>query len=608
MNETPQWSLGTKQLVAATLIILGGLLIYTFRSLIPPLIIAFLISYVLAPVVALFSRRLHIGRVWVTALLYLLAVALIGMMPAIAVPTVVNEVKNLQFDLNDIINRLIAWADQFAGREILVGDFILKVPDLDIPPINFQTIFELLQKTISPIAGSAFSIVMSVASGVGWVLFIAVISFYMIVDAERIGPFIQHLTPAPYRNEIARLGSKINRTWNAFLRGQIVLCTIIGIATWIAMASIGISYSVALGIIAGVLELIPNVGPVLSSVPAILLALFRGSSYLPMSNLSVAILVALIYVVIQNLENNFLVPRIIGTSVNLHPLIVIIGVLAGAILANILGALLAAPILATLRDIISYVYCKLTDVDPFPPPPSFAKRVQERGIRALLFDLDGTLLDSDDMSVERWARRLCPWPWLKRLYSGQRLARKLIMAAETPVNAAITLLDMVGLDNMVLSSGEWLRNVYAQRSPQDYVAVEDAVAMIRQLGPHYALGLVTTRGCDDVNQFLTQFELQDAFQVIVTRQDVKRLKPHPEPVRFAARQLGYRPDQCIMIGDTTVDIRAGQKAGALTVGVLCGFGEQQELERLGPDLIVETTAHLTGYLDQADTVEERQEE
>ena len=594
MDDSTRWRSGTKQLIATALLVVTGLLLYRFRTLLAPLIIAFLFSYLFAPAVGWLSRALHVRRGWATALLYLVGLGLLATTPAIVVPTVANEVQELGLDLNAIVNRVIRTIDRL--DEIVLFGYVFDLPELDLPTFNFQDTMNLVDSTISPIAGGAFTIVKSVASGVGWLFFIAVISFYMLMDAERIGPALVTLIPTPYRGEVAKLGAQLSETWNAFLRGQLVLCAIIGVITWIAMAAIGIKYSVALGIVAGVLELIPNIGPFVASIPAILLALFQGSSYIGLSNLGVAILVAVIYILIQNLENNLLVPRIIGASLNLHPLIVIIGVLAGATLANILGALLAAPVMASLRDIIRYVYCKLADLDPFPPPPSFFSRLQERDVRAFLFDLDGTLLDSDDMAVERWATRLRPVAFLDKVYDSRRLARRLIMALETPVNFAITVLDLVGLDNVVLSMSDWLRRVCAQRAPHRYMAIDGTVDMVKALSRDYALGIVTTRNRDDARRFLSKFELEETFQVVVSRRDVKRLKPHPEPIRYACQQLGYAPEQCVMVGDTTVDIKAGKKANALTVGVLCGFGERPELERLEPDLILESTAQLTEYL------------
>jgi len=423
-----------------------------------------------------------------------------------------------------------------------------------------------------------------------------VLAFYLLLDAERVGSSLQSLVPPTYRREAAGILAQASKTWNAFLRGQLVLCTFIGVLTWLATSVAGLRFSIALGIVAGVLELIPSLGPLLAAVPAVLLALFQGSAILPTTNLGDAIIVTGIYVLIHLIENNFLGPRIIGSSLHLPPMIVIIGVLGGVTVGGLLGALLAAPVLATLRDMLHYVYCKLADIDPFPEPPGFAAKVQAHGVRAILFDLDGTLLDTDDMWVNRLASLLQPVPFLSRMYDARRLARRLIMAAESPMNILVALVDIVGLDDKLLSLGEWLRRVYGQREPGHYVAIDGTVELVRALSQEYDLAIVTLRNRAETQAFIEHFGLQGCFKATITRQDVKRLKPHPEPVVRAARQLGYTPQQCLVVGDTAVDVQAGSRAGALTVSVLCGFGERSELARLQPDLILETTSQLTPYL------------
>lgn len=597
-RNVPLWSQNTKQLVGAALLILFGLTVYRFRSLLPPVIIAALLAYILAPVVTWLSKTLRIRRSVATILLYLIGLGALAAAPAISITPVLDEINKLELNFTDLVNQVIYSIEQFNQAEIQVAGYIFVLPTIDIPAFDFQQIVNLLQNTLSTVAGGAVSVVKTVASGVGWMVFIAVITFYMIVDADRIGPSLLKLVPSEYRDEVSKLGAQLNRTWNSFLRGEIVLCLSIGIMTWVATTAIGLPYSIALAIVAGALEIIPSIGPFLAAVPAVVIALVQGSSYLPLPNWGMAILTALVYWLIQSLENNLLVPRIIGASLNLHPLIVMIGLLGGATLGGILGILLAAPVLASLRDIIYYLYCKLADLDPFPPSPTLAEQMRGRGTRALLFDLDGTLLDSDDMAVERWAMRLRPFSLAGRLYDSNRLARRLIMALESPINGLITVLDILGLDNLVLSMGEKLRDLQAHPSPDRYRCVEGTVELLRQLQADYDLGLVTTRNREDTRRFLEEFDLHDVFKVVVTRQDVKRLKPHPEGVRYAAKQLGLPPEQCVMIGDTTVDIKAGQRAGALTVAVLCGFGERPELERLDPDLILDTTAQLSSHLPQ----------
>jgi HAD superfamily hydrolase (TIGR01549 family) len=596
MSASPRWGSGTKQLVSAALLVLAGLLVYSFRGILTPLIITFLAAYILDPIVGWLSRHLHVRRGWAIAMVYLVIVAVLATVPAIAAPAVVNQVIDLVTNLGAITNRAITWLEE--PHELLVFGRVLTIPAYEIPAISFdlERIISLVRGTISPLAGGAFSVIKTVASGVGLAVLMLVLSFYLLLDAGRVGSSLLSLVQPTYRREAAGILAQVSKTWNAFLRGQLLLCTFIGILTWLATSVAGLRFSIALGIIAGVLELIPSLGPLLAAVPAVLLALFQGSGILPTNNLGDAVIVASIYVLIHLIENNFLGPRIIGSSLHLRPMIVIIGVLGGVTLGGVLGALLAAPILATLRDMLRYVYCKLVDIDPFPEPPSFGAKIQANGVRAILFDLDGTLLDTDDMWVNRLAGLLQPVPFLARLYDARRLARRLIMAAESPVNLLVTAVDIVGLDDQFLSLGEWLRRVHGQRDPGRYVAIDGTVELVRDLSQHYDLAIVTLRNRAETQAFIEHFRLQDCFKTIVTRQDVKRLKPHPESVVRAARQLGYTPQQCLVVGDTVVDVRAGQRAGAMTVSVLCGFGGRSELAHLQPDLIVETTSQLAPHL------------
>lgn len=605
MRTTPRWSRSIKVLVSAALLVIAGLLLYSFRTILIPIILVFLFAYIIAPLVGWLSRQLHIGRSWAVMIIYLIGIGALATLPAVTVPTMVSEVENLLRNLDAIGNRAIGWLEQIDQYQIVLMGYTFSLPQFEPPVISFELdkVLGLLDSTISPLAGGAFSVVKTVASGVGWLLFMAATGFYLLRDADRLIPTVLNIVPDAYREEASRLIGLVNRTWNAFLRGQIVLCIVIGLVTTAAMSAAGIRYAVALGIVAGILEIIPSIGPTLASVPAIVLALFQGSSFIPMSNLGVALLVAGIYWMIQSLENNLLVPRIIGSSLSLHPLMVIVGVLAGAtlggtlgLLGGVLGALLAAPALATLRHVLRYIYCKLADLEPFPEPPSFASLVLQRNAQALLFDLDGTLAETDDALVQEWAHKLDRIPLLHNLYDSTQLARHTVMRLHRPANTLLTLLDVLGLDARFLALSEWVRQLYGQRKPEEFVAVDGAIALLRELRKTYRLALTTTRGRADVDRFIAQFGLDGAFTAIVTRDDVRRLKPHAEPVQRAAEELELPPEQCIVIGDTSMDIRAGKRAGALTVGVLSGFGEARRLKRHNPDLIVGTAIELLQQL------------
>ncbi len=216
-------------------------------------------------------------------------------------------------------------------------------------------------------------------------------------------------------------------------------------------------------------------------------------------------------------------------------------------------------------------------------------------IQAICFDIDGTLSDTDDLVVARLARWLQPLAWLHLTRAPRRLARRLVMASETPLNELYEATDRLGLDAPLLKLARALRAILPARHPT-YRLVPGVEAMLAALAPHYRLAVVSARPRPSTLGFLEHFGLTAYFPCIATAETCERTKPDPAPLRWAARCLGVPPEACMMVGDTTVDIRAGRAAGAQTVGVLCGFGEEAELRQAGADLILPTTADLAAVL------------
>jgi predicted PurR-regulated permease PerM len=164
-----------------------------------------------------------------------------------------------------------------------------------------------------------------------------------------------------------RLWNEIRSVWAAFFRGQFILGLLVGSIVGVGTAKLGVPGALVMGILAGLLEALPNIGPVLAAVPAVILALLQGSSVLDVSNLVFALIVGGFYFGVQQLENNIIVPRLIGQAVELPPVLVMAGVAVGASAGGILGAFLAVPIMATGRVVAQYTYNKLLSRPPFPP-------------------------------------------------------------------------------------------------------------------------------------------------------------------------------------------------------------------------------------------------
>jgi phosphoglycolate phosphatase-like HAD superfamily hydrolase len=220
------------------------------------------------------------------------------------------------------------------------------------------------------------------------------------------------------------------------------------------------------------------------------------------------------------------------------------------------------------------------------PLPVWAK-----GIEAILFDLDGTLIDTDDQAIRLLARFIAPLARFLPVVP-DAMARRLLMRAETPGNQLVALFDRVGLDDNVFAIGDTLRRWRGLHPRPDLPLIDGAGHILNVLSAHYRLGIVTTRGRRDADAFLIQHSLAPLFDVVITRESTPRLKPHPAPVQMAARTLGVSPNHCLMVGDTLPDVLSARAAGTWMVATLSGFGERDELERAGAHAIIQSVAHL----------------
>lgn len=171
------------------------------------------------------------------------------------------------------------------------------------------------------------------------------------------------------------------------------------------------------------------------------------------------------------------------------------------------------------------------------------------------------------------------------------------MWVESPGNALLGFADRIGIDDEMVAFIDWL-NRHRKSPLKKYLIVPGVEEMLKRLYGRYPMSVVSARDEKSTMRFLTQFDLCKYFDPIVTGLSAPHTKPYPDPIRLAAERMGVKAEECLMIGDTTVDIRAGKSAGAQTVGVLCGFGEEPELNQLGADLILKSTADVTGLFSQ----------
>ena len=368
-SPSPDWSIRTKRAVVSGLLVALLLFFYQLRGVLIPVIMAVVVAYVVLPLVNLLHQRTRLTRNLSIVVVYLLILAILVAIPITTIPSIINEA-------NALIERTPTYLQgvgEFLSRPVTVAGFTIPLDQYPILDQIYVSLSENVVQIAQSIGRESVNVLGNVAgatlSTIAWIIIILVLSFYMVKDFRQLFDSTVHLIPQPYQGDAYRLGDEISLTWNAFLRGQLLLCLVVGTATFILAVIVGLPNALVLALIAGIAEFIPNLGPALAAIPALLVALFQSQSSwlgMNMSPLLYAAIVLGIYILIQQVENIVLVPRIIGRSLNLHPFVVFLGAVAGANVAGILGILLAAPILATLRLLLLYMFRKLSDLPPFP--------------------------------------------------------------------------------------------------------------------------------------------------------------------------------------------------------------------------------------------------
>jgi predicted PurR-regulated permease PerM len=381
---TAQWRSGTRYLVGVGLVLVVGYLVYLSRPILPELVVAALVAFLVRPVIDFLRVRMRIPKAAAVTVTYILVALALLIVPLVFLPHVVNAVTFvIGIDYQVVVDNTVGWLVEtltlwkvnglhiFGVAISLQGVVDPVLAALENPgtalPASFSSITEILSSLITLLSRSAASVVGSVAASLLSLVFVLLASVYLSVDGpQMIGSLLDGI-PEPHRAEMVELLDRLRRVWDAFLRGQLLLMVIIGTVVTIGAAILGLPNALSLGLLAGFLELVPNLGPLLATIPAVLIALLQGSSYLPVSNGWFALIVLVFYVLVQNLENAFIVPRVLGDAVKVHPLIILAGVLVGAATAGVLGIFLAAPVIASLREILLYLYRKVLNLEPFDP-------------------------------------------------------------------------------------------------------------------------------------------------------------------------------------------------------------------------------------------------
>lgn len=396
IRQSPPWNRNFKLIVVLIIIIFFTLIMYQFRNLISYFVISSIFAYLVNPVVTFLAGKFRLKRpfsilfVYVT-LLILLITTLIGL-----IVVGVTQVNSLLHQLPNIIDGVISWITYWIGRPFTFGPIHYEPTQIDWSNLEKELISEaqaswntVLDKVLTGgtgVVGNVAQVTLSTISGLGTVLFIFVMAVYISFDIPKFGKVLGDIAHFPgYRQDAERFMREFGRIWQAYLRGQIILSLVMGVTVWIVLTILGVENALVLGLLSGLVEFLPVLGPLIGGGVAVLVAVFQPDNWMGLNSIHYGLLITSVMFMLQQLENNFLVPRIVGDALDLHPLITMFAVIIGASWAGILGAILATPVAATLKLLLSYTWRKLFDYPPFPTVEqrdegnSFLKVVFEKG-------------------------------------------------------------------------------------------------------------------------------------------------------------------------------------------------------------------------------------
>lgn len=312
-----------------------------------PLAFAGGLTLVLNPIVDALER-IRIPRLIGTIFAFVIAASLVAAIVFLLVPTIRAQASDFAAQLPNLYDEVVAWLNDLSES---VG--------IDLGPVwtseTIQTWFEdpenqaTIQEIMGGFGSGAGRILQTVTETIAVVVLAPVLSFYMLLDATRFKLRAQALTPPRHRDEVTHVATQVTEAMGGFVRGQLVVAFIVGLLSSLGLYVLDLPFWLIIGIIAGLLNLIPFVGPFVGGALAALVALFNGS-------VSQALWAVGIFTAIQQLDNHVITPMIQRTRVNLSPLVIVLALLAGGSLAGLLGVLIAVPVTAAIRIVAGHLW------------------------------------------------------------------------------------------------------------------------------------------------------------------------------------------------------------------------------------------------------------
>lgn len=362
--SSPKWSWTTKLVIGLVLAAVFFFMLIRFQNILGPVLLSFIISYLIYPVANFLHKKLKIGwRASVSIIYIIIALILLALLTWGGF-SLIEPVQNLINFIQNNIDELPALIENLADQTIMIGQSEISLSFLGNTELVNQAI-----GAIQPLLGQAGTLVGKIFSGganlVFWIVLMLLISYFVLAETEGVAGSLIRVNLPGYEEDLKRMGKELSYIWNAFIRGQLIVIAIAVVVFTIILGSLGVQYFFVLALVAAFGRLIPYVGAWVSWISYGLVALLQANTPFGLTPFWFMVIVIVVALLVDNILDNVLVPKVMSNALRVHPAAVLLGTLIGAQLLGVIGVILAAPVLASLQLIFRYLIKKLTDTDPW---------------------------------------------------------------------------------------------------------------------------------------------------------------------------------------------------------------------------------------------------
>ncbi|HUF38489.1 MAG TPA: AI-2E family transporter [Anaerolineales bacterium] len=373
MNSTsPQWSSSVKLVVGLTIVAIMAALMVRFSNILGPLLMALILAYLLHPLAATISKQSRLSwRVSVNLIYIVFVVLLVSLLTATGVAAI-QQIQSLFRVIENFLVTLPQIAEDLSTQVFRIGTYEIDMTVI-LGQYDLERVLNQVIEIVQPVLGQAGGLIRSIATGtfttLGWLFFILLVSYFTLADAghfpDMLSGMFSNIDLPGYQEDLTRIGKELGRIWNAFVRGQLILIAMTAGVILVLLTLLGVRNALALALVAGIARFVPYIGPFVTWVVTGLVAFFQTTNYLGLDQLTYALLVVGVIVLLDQIIDNLITPRLYGQVLGLHPAAVLVAAIIAANLLGLIGLLLAAPVLATLLFFGRYATRKMFDLDPW---------------------------------------------------------------------------------------------------------------------------------------------------------------------------------------------------------------------------------------------------